>query len=94
MDESQQMGASKIFIGFVLQVVFTVGLIVLFGFLIALCNKRFYANFGNYGRAVCYLTGAIGTPIAEPTIERDENLQELAMFDANNNTTYAARFWA
>lgn len=50
---------------FILQVVFTIGIIVLFGFLIALCNKKFYANFGNYGRAVCYITGAIGTPVHE-----------------------------
>lgn len=55
----------NIFVCFLLQIVFTIGLIVLFGFLIALCNKRFYANFGNYGRAVCYITGAIGTPIHE-----------------------------
>lgn len=54
-----------IFVCFLLQIAFTVGLIVLFGFLIALCNRRFYANFGNYGRAVCYITGAIGTPIHE-----------------------------
>lgn len=50
---------------FLLQTAFTVGIIVLFGFLIALCNKRFYANFGNYGKAVCYVTGAIGTPVHE-----------------------------
>lgn len=54
-----------IFVCFLLQIAFTVGLIVLFGFIIALCNKRFYANFGNYGRAVCYITGAIGTPLHE-----------------------------
>lgn len=54
-----------ILVCFLLQIVFTVGLIVLFGFLIALCNKRFYANFGNYGRAACYITGAIGTPLHE-----------------------------
>lgn len=54
-----------ILVCFLLQIVFTVGLIVLFGFLIAQCNKRFYANFGNYGRAVCYITGAIGTPVHE-----------------------------
>lgn len=54
-----------ILVCFLLQIAFTVGLIVLFGFLIALCNKRFYANFGNYGRAACYITGAIGTPLHE-----------------------------
>ncbi len=50
---------------FLLQILFTVGIIVLFGFLIGLCNKRFYANFGSYGTAVCYITGAVGTPIHE-----------------------------
>ena len=54
-----------ILVCFLLQIGFTIGSIVLFGFLIALCNKRFYANFGNYGRAVCYVTGAIGTPVHE-----------------------------
>jgi len=55
----------EILTNFILQIAFTIGVIVLFGFLIALCNKMFYANFGNYGRAVCYITGAIGTPIHE-----------------------------
>lgn len=55
----------SILICFLLQIAFTIGAIVLFGFLIALCNKRFYANFGNYGMTVCYITGAIGTPLHE-----------------------------
>lgn len=55
----------NIFVSFLLQIGFTLGIIVLGGFLISLCNKRFYANFGNYGRAVCYVTGAVGTPIHE-----------------------------
>ena len=50
---------------FLLQIAFTIGLIILFGFLIALCNKKFYANIGNYSRMVCYITGAIGTPLHE-----------------------------
>lgn len=50
---------------FLLQTVFTVGIIVFFGFLTALCNRRFYANFGSYGQAVCYITGVIGTPVHE-----------------------------
>ena len=54
-----------IFICFLLQIAFTVGVIVLFGFLIALCNRGFYANLGNRSRAVCYITGAIGTPVHE-----------------------------
>lgn len=54
-----------ILVCFLLQISLTIGLIILFGFLIALCNRRFYANFGNYGMAVCYITGAIGTPVHE-----------------------------
>ena len=54
-----------ILIYFALQVVFTVGVIFLFGWLIALCNKQFYANFLSHGRTVCYATGFIGTPLHE-----------------------------
>ena len=55
----------QILLCFVLQVIFTVGFIVLFGLIIAQCNKKFYMNFGKYGRAVCYITGFIGTPVHE-----------------------------
>lgn len=54
-----------IIIAYLLQTVFTLGIIFLFGWLIALCNRRFYANFGKYGTAACYATGFIGTPIHE-----------------------------
>lgn len=54
-----------ILVNFVLQVLFTVGLILLFGVLIGLCNRLFYSNFGSYGSKVCYITGIIGTPIHE-----------------------------
>lgn len=54
------------FISFYLtQVLMTVGAIILFGFLIGLCNKQFYANLGNLGRPVCYITGFFGTPVHE-----------------------------
>ncbi len=56
---------ARILTSFVLQTVFTVGIIFLFGFLIAFCNKRFYANFGAFGRLACYITGAVGTPVHE-----------------------------
>jgi len=56
---------TQILTSFALQIVFTVGMIFLFGFLIALCNKQFYANFGTFGRLVCYITGAVGTPVHE-----------------------------
>ncbi len=50
---------------FALQNLVTIGAIVLFGFLIAMCNRIFYWNFGRYGRVACYITGAIGTPVHE-----------------------------
>ncbi len=55
----------EILTGFLLQVVLLFGPILLFGYLIYLCNKHFYANFGQQSRAVCYATGFIGTPIHE-----------------------------
>lgn len=54
-----------ILLGFLLQILFTIGLIVLVGFLIALCNKKFYSNLGGLGMTACYVTGCIGTPIHE-----------------------------
>lgn len=50
---------------YLFQIVFTVGIIILFGFAIGLLNKRFYANFGDRATAVCYATGFIGTPVHE-----------------------------
>lgn len=57
--------AKDIVVCFLLQTGFTVGSIYLFGFLIGLCNRRFYANFGRHGAFVCRLTGAVGTPVHE-----------------------------
>ena len=45
--------------------VFTLGFVFLFGKVIALCNGAFYRNFGSKGRAVCYATGFVGTPVHE-----------------------------
>lgn len=55
----------QILTSFILQIVFTVGMIFLFGFLIALCNRQFYANCGVLGKPVCYITGVVGTPVHE-----------------------------
>ena len=56
---------ANILLSYITQVVSTVGAIFLFGFLIALCNRRFYSNFGDKSRIVCYITGFIGTPVHE-----------------------------
>lgn len=55
----------QILLSYFLQVGLIFGTIFLFGFLIALCNRAFYANFGSHARAVCYVTGFIGVPIHE-----------------------------
>lgn len=55
----------EIILSFITQVVSTIGAIFLFGFLIALCNRRFYSNFGTKSMFVCYATGFIGTPVHE-----------------------------
>ncbi|MCD8295070.1 MAG: metalloprotease family protein [Clostridia bacterium] len=54
-----------VLISLLLQIVFTVGVIVIFGLLIGFCNKAFYSNFKRHARAVCYATGFIGTPVHE-----------------------------
>ena len=54
-----------ILIAFCMQIAGTVGVIFLFGFLVACCNRTFYRNFGRRGRAVCYVTGFFGTPVHE-----------------------------
>lgn len=50
---------------FAVQMIATLGILFLFGKVIAFCNTRFYRNFGSKGHAVCIATGFIGTPIHE-----------------------------
>lgn len=59
------MSVANYFLNFALQMLFTVGFVFLFGKVIALCNAKFYSNFGGRGRTVCYVTGFIGTPVHE-----------------------------
>lgn len=80
--------ASDIFRCFLLQTAFTVGSIFLFGFLIGWCNRRFYANFGRYGRKVCILTGIVGTPVHEGAhalacLLFGHRIQEIRLFSIN-----------
>lgn len=56
---------SNILVNYLFQIVFTLGIIVLFGFLVGLVNRTFYANLGGRGSAVCYITGFLGTPVHE-----------------------------
>lgn len=52
------------FLSLFLQLLFTVGVITLFGLLTHIVNALFYRAAGG-GRVVCYVTGVIGTPIHE-----------------------------
>lgn len=54
-----------ILVSYLLQILSVFGPLLLFGFLISLCSKWFYACFGSGGRIACYVTGFIGTPIHE-----------------------------
>lgn len=47
------------------QLVFTVGFIMLYGGLISLCNRFFYDACGNTAFGIVRLTGYVGTPIHE-----------------------------
>lgn len=57
------MGA--ILTNFLYQLLFTVGVIVVFGFIIALCRRGFCNLLGSAGHKIILATGFIGTPIHE-----------------------------
>lgn len=60
------MSVFPIFIvNFLLQMLFSLGFIFIFGAVIAVCNSKIYGNFGSKGRAFCIATGWIGTPVHE-----------------------------
>ena len=55
-----------ILINFIQQVIFTVGIIFVFGLLFSFCRKTFCRLLGNFGIFIInYVTGWIGTPVHE-----------------------------
>ena len=56
---------TAIVFSWILQLVSSIGLIAVAGFLIAALNRWLYRRFGNSGRIVCLATGIVGTPIHE-----------------------------
>jgi len=79
----------EILIAFLIEVVCTVGIIAAGGLLISLCNKAFYANVGSSARAVCYVTGVIGTPVHELShalfcVLFGHKIEEIKLFQINS----------
>ena len=59
------MVALNIVCSLFVQLVFTVGFIMLYGGLISLCNRCFYDACGNTAFGIVRLTGYVGTPVHE-----------------------------
>ena len=75
---------------FLTQISMSIGVIFLFGWLIALCNKAFYSNLGSLGTTACYVTGAIGTPVHECAhalfcIIFGHKITEMKLFQVGSN---------
>lgn len=55
----------ELLLNYLYQVIFTVGIIVIFGLIIALCRRGFCRLIGYNGPRILLATGVIGTPIHE-----------------------------
>lgn len=83
---------SDIFIGFLIQVIFSIGVILIFGTVIGFCNRTFYSNIGANGGAVCVATGLIGTPVHELShalfcIVFGHKINEIKLFSLGDDGT-------
>ena len=92
------MNIGNVLLSFLMQVVFSVGVVWLFGFLISQCNKIFYRNFGRGARRVCYVTGAIGTPIHECShalfcIIFGHRIEQIKLFQIDSNDGTLGYVW-
>ncbi len=81
-----------ILISYITQILFTIGIIYLFGWLISLCNKFFYKNLGSFGTVACYITGFIGTPVHECShalmcLLFGHKINEIKLFQISNDGT-------
>lgn len=80
----------RLLIEYILQMAFTLGIVFLFGKVIAVCNGRFYRTLGSKGRIVCYVSGFIGTPIHESAhalmcLFFGHKIEEIKFFQINSS---------
>lgn len=80
---------TQIILNILLQLLFTVGAIIIFGLIIGLCNMLVYKMLGHGGHALVIATGIIGTPIHELShaatcVLFGHKITAMCLFDPSN----------
>lgn len=80
---------TQIVLNILLQLLFTVGAIIIFGLIIGLCNMLVYKMLGHSGRPLVIATGIIGTPIHELShaaacVLFGHKITSMCLFDPSN----------